>query len=65
MLCEYCDGGDLLNLQAKQPGQIFTLERTTEILSHVIHGLELLHKEDYLHRDIKSQNILIKAEGGK
>lgn len=29
MLCQYCDGGDLLNLQAKQPGQVFTLERST------------------------------------
>ena len=45
MLCQYCDGGDLLNLQAKQPGQVFTLDRATEILSHVIIGLELLHKE--------------------
>lgn len=29
MLCEYCEGGDLLNLQAKQPGQVFSLERAT------------------------------------
>lgn len=39
MLCEYCDGGDLINLQAKQPGIIFTLEKSIEILSHVIKGL--------------------------
>ena len=28
MQCEYCDGGDLLNLQSKQKGQVFNLERT-------------------------------------
>lgn len=25
LFCEYCDGGDLLNYQAKQPGRVFTL----------------------------------------
>ena len=29
LLCEYCNGGDLLNLQAKQPNQVFQLERAT------------------------------------
>lgn len=26
-ICEYCDGGDLLNYQAKQPNKVFTLKR--------------------------------------
>jgi serine/threonine protein kinase len=25
-ICEYCDGGDLLSLQAKQPNKVFTLK---------------------------------------
>ena len=25
LVCEYCDGGDLLNFQAKQPGKVFAL----------------------------------------
>lgn len=24
-ICEYCDGGDLLNFQAKQPQKVFSL----------------------------------------
>ena len=65
MLCEYCDGGDLLTYQAKQKNQVFQLDRAIEILAQVIIGLEELHREEYLHRDIKSTNILIKNENGK
>ena len=32
-VCEYCNGGDLLNYQAKQPNKVFTLKQATEILS--------------------------------
>jgi len=34
-------------------------------LSQVIKGLEMLHSEGYLHRDIKPQNVLIKNENGR
>lgn len=61
-ICEYCDGGDLLNYQAKQPQKVFTVKDSAKILSEVIHGLFLLHSMDYLHRDIKPQNILLKKD---
>ena len=53
MLMEYCDGGDLLNLQATQPKQVFSLEDTTTLLRDVIYGLEDMHKHGYTHRDIR------------
>ncbi len=65
LLLEYCDGGDLINYQAKLKDRVFSLEKATEVLSEVIIGLEQLHQEGYLHRDIKSQNVLIKTENGK
>lgn len=65
LVLEYCDGGDLINYQAKLPGKVFALDKATEVLAEVILGLEELHKEGYLHRDIKSQNVLIKKENGK
>jgi serine/threonine protein kinase len=65
LLLEYCDGGDLINYQAKLKDKVFTLEKASEALSEVIIGLEKLHQEGYLHRDIKSQNVLIKYENGK
>jgi serine/threonine protein kinase len=63
MVCEYCNGGDLLNYQAKQKNKVFTLDDATLVLSEVIRGLEYLHDKGYIHRDIKPQNILIKYEG--
>lgn len=63
MLLEYCDGGDLVNLQAMEKNKVFSLEKATEYLSQVIKGLEQLHKAGYLHRDIKPQNVLMKKEG--
>ena len=29
LVCEYCDGGNLLTLQQKQTNQVFTLEKAT------------------------------------
>ncbi len=60
MVLEYCNGGDLMNLQATQPNKVFSLELATKYLSQVILGLEALHKRGYLHRDIKPQNVLVK-----
>lgn len=65
LLLEYCDGGDLINYQAKLKDRVFGLQKATEVLAEVIIGLEQLHQEGYLHRDIKSQNVLIKTENGK
>jgi serine/threonine protein kinase len=38
-VCEYCDGGDLLNYQAKQEKKVFTMKNATKILAEVILGL--------------------------
>ena len=40
---EYCDGGDLIHLQTKQPNKVFTLDKAVEILVEVIKGVEVLH----------------------
>ena len=60
MICEYCNGGNLLDLQEKQPNNVFTFDKAVEILTEIIKGLKLLHEIGYVHRDIKPQNILIK-----
>lgn len=65
LLLEYCDGGDLINCQSRLKEKVFSLEKASAILSEVIIGLEQLHLEGYLHRDIKPQNVLIKTESGK
>ena len=57
--CEYCEGGDLFNYQAGKKGKKFQVDEAARIISDVIRGLQDLHAKKYLHRDIKSQNILI------
>ena len=39
LLLEYCDGGDLVNHQAKLKDKVFPLEKATEVLAEVINGL--------------------------
>jgi len=38
-VCEFCEGGDLLNYQAKQEKKVFTVKNASKILSEVILGL--------------------------
>jgi serine/threonine protein kinase len=60
LLLEYCDGGDLTNYQANLPEKVFSVDLATVVLTEVIIGLGDLHRQGYVHRDIKLQNVLIK-----
>lgn len=40
LVCEYCNGGDLLSMQARLPERVFKVEDAVLILSDVILGLE-------------------------
>lgn len=33
LVLEYCDGGDLVNYQAKLKDKVFTLDKATEVLA--------------------------------
>ncbi|CAD8122541.1 unnamed protein product [Paramecium sonneborni] len=60
LIIEYCEGGDLRHLLTHQPNQRFSESAAVAIISQTIQGLtELLHK-NYMHRDIKPDNILLK-----
>ena len=54
-----------MNYQAKQNNKVFALTNATQILSEVIRGLEVIHDNDYIHRDIKLENILLKKDPTK
>lgn len=56
---EYLDGGDLKTYLHRNPAYLIPL------LRDVLQGLSFLHKNNIVHRDLKTQNILIKnsAEG--
>lgn len=64
MVLEYCDGGNLLTYQSKLKNKTFPLAEALEILVEVMKGLRLVHEFNYIHRDIKSENVLIKTTEG-
>ncbi len=52
--------GNLLTYQAKLTGKTFTLEESAKVIVEVIKGLKCIHEKDFVHRDIKSENVLLK-----
>lgn len=61
IVMEYCGGGscaDLLKCHKK-----FNEETVSFIIRETLKGLEYLHKEKKVHRDIKAANILLTEDG--
>jgi len=53
-----CDGEELFDrLRVDQPN--FTEEESRNLLTHILHGLELLHRARLCHRDIRCENIMM------
>ncbi|KAI9103081.1 STE/STE20/YSK protein kinase [Phlyctochytrium arcticum] len=60
IVMEFCQGGSCLDLM--RPG-VFDEVFIAIILRELLKGLEYLHGEGKLHRDIKAANILLAADG--
>ncbi|KAH6917074.1 STE/STE20/YSK protein kinase [Coprinopsis sp. MPI-PUGE-AT-0042] len=60
IVMEYCSGGSCSDLM--KPG-VFREEYIAIIIRELLRGLEYLHSEGKLHRDIKAANILLSANG--
>ena len=66
IILDYCDQGNLLTYQARLPGKTFPVEQALRVMVEVLKGLKCIHEKNFIHRDIKSENILLKrAEGGE
>ena len=57
---EYCDMGNLYNYQLKLNNKIFNLEEGLNIFLQIVYGLDYIHHNNIIHRDIKLENIFIK-----
>ena len=62
---EYCQYGSLRDLlkKAKKKGIKLTENEISSIIYMVLNGLNFMHENDIINRDIKSKNILINKEG--
>lgn len=60
ILMEYCGGGSCADLIKSQP---FREDHIAVVMRDTLRGLEYLHRQRKIHRDIKAANILLTTEG--
>ena len=61
IVMEYVDGETLSSLLQRE--QTLSCQHLLSILNPLLSGLEIVHKSDILHRDIKPGNIIIRDSG--
>jgi serine/threonine protein kinase len=59
---EYCENGSLANM-LKRFGKVFPEPLVKKYTSQVLLGLEYLHEQGVIHRDVKCANILTTKDG--
>ena len=59
---EFCDGGSLSDAARKRR---LTHKKAGQFVSQILKGLAFAHENDFVHRDIKPQNILLRRQDGR
>lgn len=63
IVMEYCGGGSCSDLLKCLPRGTLTEEKVAFITREILRGLEYLHSQRKIHRDIKAANILLTDDG--
>ncbi|KEG11385.1 putative protein kinase [Trypanosoma grayi] len=61
LVLEYADGGNLQKLLDSRPQQRLSEDETRHVLRPLLSALAFMHDRDIIHRDVKPDNILFKA----
>jgi hypothetical protein len=61
LVTEFVDGADASKLAASKGGRL-PYPQTISIISQALDALAYAHKQGYIHRDFKDQNILVNGE---
>ncbi|SCV02879.1 LANO_0G00804g1_1 [Lachancea nothofagi CBS 11611] len=63
IVMEFCGGGSCADLLKHLPEHKFPEHKVAYIIREVLCGLEYLHSQKKIHRDIKAANILVTNDG--
>ncbi|GJN28305.1 hypothetical protein PR202_gb16414 [Eleusine coracana subsp. coracana] len=63
LLTEFCPGGDLHVLRQRQPNRRFSEAAVRFYAAEVVAALEYIHMIDIVYRDLKPENVLVRADG--
>jgi len=64
VVMEYCDGGSLTEVLDEFENVALTEEQIAYCCRETLQGLVYIHENNRIHRDIKSDNLLLTMAGG-